>query len=132
MSRTSRASVVPRRRWNTAFRDLAHQFLFRPLAPRIGSWQALWVSFLASGLIHDAVISIPARGGYGKPTLFFLIQAAALCMERLPAARKLGLGNGAAGWMFTAAMLILPAPLLFHTTFLHNVIIPFIEAVGAA
>src|SRR6516225_2269371 len=45
------------RRWNLAFRDLAHNFVFRPLVGRLGPAAAALIVFLASGLIHDVVIS---------------------------------------------------------------------------
>src|SRR5262249_3725004 len=52
------------RRWNLAFRDLMHQFVFRPLAPQLGvAWATLAV-FLVSGLIHDGVISFAAGAGF--------------------------------------------------------------------
>ena len=68
-------------RWNTAFRDLTYRFLFRPLARRLGPRGAL-SGFLISGLVHDLVISIPAGGDYGGPTVFFLVQAVGIVTER--------------------------------------------------
>src|SRR5262249_5704192 len=50
------------RRWNASFRDLTHRFLFCPLTNLVGSKMALLVGFVVSGLIHDLVISLPARG----------------------------------------------------------------------
>lgn len=120
------------KRWNTAFRDFAHQILFRPLARRCGVRAALFLTFLISGLIHDVVISLPAGGGYGGPTAFFVIQPVAMAVERSRLGRKLGLGSGWRGWLFTAAMLVLPAGLLFHECFIHAVVIPFMRAMGAA
>jgi len=118
------------RRWNRAFRDVAHRFLFRPLLPRFGAEVALVLVFALSGLIHDLVISVPAQGDYGRPTLFFLIQALAILVERSRPGRSLGLGDGWQGRLFTALVLIGPAGLLFHATFLRNVMVPFLAALG--
>jgi hypothetical protein len=119
-------------RWNTAFRDLTHTFLFRPLARRLGLVRALAVSFVFSGLIHDVVISLPAGGGYGGPTAFFLVQAIAILVEKSPLGRRLGLGRGVRGWLFTALALLGPARLLFHDRFITAIVIPFMQALGAA
>ncbi len=120
------------RRWNLAFRDLTHRFLFRPLSARVGPRWGVAAVFVFSGLVHDVVISTPAGGGFGLPTLFFLIQLLALFAERSRAGRKLGLGSGWRGRLPTAAVLLGPAPLLFHPPFVRNVIVPFMRALGAA
>jgi hypothetical protein len=119
------------KRWNTAFRDLTHHFLFRPLASHLGPRRALAIGFLFSGVVHDLVISVPARGGFGGPTLFFIIQAAGLFVERSAAGKAIGLGRGWRGWLFTALVLIAPAPMLFHTPFIRQIVLPFMAALGA-
>src|SRR6266545_4410843 len=64
------------KRWNLAFRDITHRFLFRPFTARWGARAGLAAVFLFSGVIHDVVISLPAGGGYGLPTLYFVVQGA--------------------------------------------------------
>jgi hypothetical protein len=119
------------RRWNTAFRDLTHRFLFRPLAKQFGASGGILAGFLFSGVIHDLVISVPARGGYGGPTLFFAIQGTAMLIERSAFGRATGLGSGWRGRVFTIAALLAPVTLLFHRPFVVGIIVPFMEASGA-
>jgi hypothetical protein len=119
------------RRWNTAFRDLTHRFLFRPLTPRLGARGAVLAGFVCSGIVHDLVISWPADGGYGGPTAFFLLQGVGILAERSRVGRAMGLGNGWRGWLFTMAVLLTPVGLLFHRPFVTEVIVPFLKAVGA-
>jgi hypothetical protein len=116
------------RRWNTAFRDLTHRFLFRPLNSKLGPRWAILAGFVFSGLIHDVVISVPAGGGYGGPTLFFGTQAVAMFAERSRAGRAIGLGRGWRGRLFTMLTLVLPAYGLFHPPFVRNIIVPFMHA----
>lgn len=119
------------RRWNTAFRDLTYRFLFRPLTSRFGTRWGLLAGFFFSGLVHDLVISVPARGGYGGPTLFFAVQAMAMLVERTGAGRRFGLGAGVRGWLFTMIVLVAPVTLLFHRPFVVDIIVPFLRAIGA-
>lgn len=113
------------RRWNTAFRDLAHRFLFRPLTRRVGPRGAILGGFLFSGIVHDVVISIPAGGGYGGPTLFFVIQACVLLIERRWTSQPL------VGWFVTMSVLVLSVVLLFHPPFVEGIIVPFLHALFA-
>jgi hypothetical protein len=119
------------RRWNTAFRDLTYRFLFRPLTPWFGPRGAVFVGFLFSGVVHELVISVPAGGGYGGPTLFFALQGLAILAERSAVGRRLGLGAGWRGWLFTAGVLLAPAWALFHPPFVTGVVLPFLRALGA-
>jgi alginate O-acetyltransferase complex protein AlgI len=116
------------RRWNLPFRDLMHRFVFQPLAPRVGGGWATMGVFLVSGLIHDAVISLSARGGWGLPTIYFLIQGVALLVERSRVGRRLGLGRGRPGRVLAAFIILAPAGLLFHPPFIHRVVLPMVEA----
>jgi len=119
------------RRWNTAFHDLVHQFLFRPVLRKTNVTAAMLIVFLTSGLIHDIVISIPARGGYGLPTVYFLIQGMGLLIERSTFGERLGLGRGARGWLFAMLITVTPVFWLFHPAFIRTVILPLLHAVGA-
>jgi alginate O-acetyltransferase complex protein AlgI len=87
--------------------------------------------FAVSGLIHDLVISLPARAGYGLPTLYFLLQGAGVTVERSRLGRRLGLGQGLRGWLFMAVFLTVPVLGLFHPWFVLRVILPFMQAIHA-
>jgi hypothetical protein len=115
------------RRWNRAFRDLTYRYLFRPLTARFGPSVALIAGFLVSGVVHDLVISLPARGGYGRPTAYFLLQAAAIFGERSRLGQRLGLAHGWRGWAFTMLVLLGPVTLLFHPPFVLGIVVPFID-----
>jgi hypothetical protein len=119
------------RRWNTAFRDLTHRFVFVPLAASLGSRAAVLAGFVVSGVVHDVVISWPAGGGFGGPTAYFTAQGLGLLGERTIAGRRFGLGRGWRGRAFTAAVLAAPLPLLFHGPFVTRIVVPFMGALGA-
>jgi membrane bound O-acyltransferase family protein len=119
------------RRWNTAFRDLTYRFLFRPCASWFGPHWGILAGFLFSGAIHDLVISVPARGGYGGPTVFFAIQGAAMVIERSGFGRRIGLGSGWSGRLFAITVLLAPAGLLFHRPFVVGIVVPFMRVLGA-
>ncbi len=117
--------------WNTGFRDLSREFIFHPLVRRKQAQLGLWATFLFSGLVHDLVISIPAQGGYGMPTLYFLIQALAISFERTSLGKALQLNQGWTGWVFTALTVLVPVPLLFHFPFQENIVLPMLHDLRA-
>lgn len=119
------------KRWNLGFRQLAHDLIFRPLHKHTGVATAGLLVFVASGLIHDLVISLPARGGYGLPTGYFLLQGLGVTLERSTLGRRLGLQKGPTAWIFLLIVTAAPAFWLFHPPFVLRVIIPFMHAVHA-
>jgi predicted DCC family thiol-disulfide oxidoreductase YuxK len=119
------------RRWNAAFHFLANDFAFRPLLRKFGVTGATILVFLLSGLLHDFIISLPARGGYGLPTVYFLIQGFGVVFERTTFGKQIGLGSGWRGWLFTLICTVGPAFWLFHPIFVRNVILPMLQAIGA-
>jgi hypothetical protein len=119
------------KRWNLGFRQLAHELIFRHIYRRLGANTAGLLVFAVSGVIHDLVISLPARAGYGLPTLYFLVQGAGVAVERSRFGHRLGLGQGARGWLFMAVVLTAPVFGLFHPWFVQRVILPFMQAIRA-
>jgi len=117
-------------RWNTAFNKLVHDLAFRPLVRQVGIiWATLGV-FALSGIIHELAISFPARGGYGLPFGYFILQGVGILIERTKIGLKLGLGRGLRGWLFVIIFTAAPAYWLFHPTFVHNVILPMLQSIG--
>jgi alginate O-acetyltransferase complex protein AlgI len=108
------------RRWNRDFRRLAHRLLFLPLVPRIGPHAAAFTAFVASGLVHDLVISLPAGGGYGLPAACFLIQDLGHLLEPRRGHRAL-----------TVLVALAPLPLLFPEPFVLDVILPLLHGMEA-
>ena len=118
------------RRWNLGFRQLTYRLIFQPVRSRSGVATATLLSFLASGVIHDLVISLPARGGYGLPTCYFALQGLGVLFERSQPGKRLGLSSGIRGWLFAVICAGAPAYLLFHPWFVRGVILPFLTAIG--
>jgi len=119
------------KRWNLGFRQLSYELIFRPLHRALGVEAAGLLVFLASGLIHDLVISLPARAGYGLPTAYFLLQGTGITIEHSGFGKRLGLGQGARGSLFMAVVITAPVFWLFHPWFVMRVIIPFMQAIHA-
>lgn len=117
-------------RWNRAFADAARRLLLRPLARTLGVNGAGAVVFVVSGLVHESVISVPARGGWGGPTLYFILQGVGIAVEKSAFGKKAGLGGGVRGWLWMAVCTAGPVVLLFHPPFVYRVIVPFFETLN--
>src|SRR5262249_25650921 len=76
-------------RWNRSFSEFARSMIFRPLARRWGTGWATLAVFTFSGFIHEMMISVPARGGYGGPLFYFVMNGLAVWTETQPGWRKL-------------------------------------------
>jgi len=117
-------------RWNRAFSGFARDLIFRSLARPLGTTAATFAVFLFSGLAHEFVISVPAGGGYGGPMLYFLIQGLLVLVENGRAFRRAMRERALLAWLWTAAGILGPIPLLFHQPFLRNVVLPFLAGLG--
>ncbi len=116
------------KRWNLAFSEMTSITLYRPLKPHIGRGGALMMSFLFSGLLHELALSIPVHSGYGLPTLYFLIQGlAVLAEQRIARDPHSILHHKAWGKLWLFCWLVLPAPLLFHPSFIEQVVWPIVN-----
>jgi hypothetical protein len=117
------------RRWNRAFRDLTYPAIFRPLATRYGPATGTLAVFVFSGLVHELVISIPAGGGFGRPTFYFLLQGLVVLTEnqfiKNPLSRKHSFVHRTVATIVVAA----PLPLLFHPPFVNLVVVPFVKTI---
>jgi hypothetical protein len=114
-------------RWNAAFADAARRFLFKPTVRWLGVLGSGALVFVVSGLIHEVVVSLPARGGWGGPTLYFCLQGAGIALEKSAIGKRLNLGSGFRGWFWTLIVTAAPLPLLFHLPFVYRVIVPFFQ-----
>jgi hypothetical protein len=106
------------RRWNMAFHAFAKEWIYRPMSRRFGKGAGIAAVFAASGLFHEAVISFPAGGGWGLPTLYFGLHGALVWLERR--------GTLKPNRLVTWVAVLLPFTTLFHARFLENVIFPMV------
>jgi alginate O-acetyltransferase complex protein AlgI len=104
-------------RWNRIFSGFARAMLFQPLARVIGTRTAALAVFLFSGLLHEWTWSVPVRGGYGGPTLYFLIQGLLVRVESSAPGRFLR-GRPLLGRLWTWLAVVGPLPLALHPAYL--------------
>ena len=119
------------KRWNTRFHALVHELVFRQVVRRAGLRTGVLAVFFVSGLVHELVITLPARGGYGLPTLYFLLQGFGLLLEHSQVGRRLGLGSPMVGRVFMFFVTAGPVFWLFPPVFVHHVILPMLHGIGA-
>lgn len=109
-------------RWNTAYVEM-NRVVFAPLARRCFGRYANAALFVLSGLLHEAAISLPVLAGFGGPTTYFLLHAAAVHAEP-----RIGLAR----WprplarLWTWCWVLVPLPLLFHTAFRAALVEPLL------
>lgn len=118
------------KRWNRDFHILTERYVFKSTRPRLGGRNALLLGFVLSGFVHELVITFPARGGYGGPLAYFLLQGAGVLAERKLRRRGL-LRSKPSGWCYTLLFTLAPIGLLFPIEFRERVILPMLKIAGA-
>jgi len=112
------------RRWNLAFSEMTSVAVFRPLKKHVGAGWALLASFTFSGLLHEVALGLPVNSGYGLPTLYFLMQGILVLVEKRWLQNSFMLNSPLLSKIWTFCWIVLPAPLLFHTQFIKQVVWP--------
>jgi hypothetical protein len=110
------------KRWNIAFVELTTLAVVRPLKKRFGAQTAFWISYAFSGLLHELAISLPVNHGFGKPFLYFIIQAFLIMTIEKYLIKNLP--NGILRTIWVLACLFVPIFLLFHTEFILKIVVP--------
>jgi hypothetical protein len=110
------------RRWNLSVHTVLLETVWKPLRRALGPAGATDAVFIASGLLHELLVSYPAGGGYGLPLLYFLVQTAGLRLERTRRLRSLLRRSDAVAAAWTLGVVLLPAPLLFHPPLVHALV----------
>lgn len=113
------------KRWNLAFVELTTIAVLRPAKKRYGGRVAFWASYVFSGLLHELAISVPVKTGYGKPFLFFIIQAVLIMgVEKHVIKEHTG---SIVRLLWLMACLFLPIFILFHEQFILQVVLPLVN-----
>ena len=100
-----------------------NRLLFQPLlASRLSKKQTVFALFLVSGILHELALSFPVSAGWGGPLLYFGIQGFGMQFEKR---RELSKKSWSRLWTWT--IILLPAPLLFHSKLREVLMLPLID-----
>jgi hypothetical protein len=105
------------RRWNLAFHVVARDYVFKPVARRWGGAAGILATFLFSGILHEILLSVPAGGGYGLPTGYFVLHGLLVLAERR---WRIEHRAWALFWILA------PAPMLFHPWLVRAILWPLL------
>ncbi len=102
------------KRWNLAVHEVLSIVVWQPLKPILGWRWAAAAVFIASGLLHELLLSYPAAGGWGWPLSYFVLQFGITSLERQRSLRAWLRGSSYRQIIWTLSWVIIPAPLLFR------------------
>jgi hypothetical protein len=115
------------KRWNLSVHMVLTLVIWQPLRERIGAAWAATAVFAVSGVLHEYLLSYPARGGWGGPTAYFAVQAAGMYAERQRPLRRWLRKHHLGQISWTLGITLLPGPLLFHPALLRALLGPFLD-----
>jgi len=102
------------KRWNVGYSQMMQRLVGKPVQKRFGENAGLMAVFVGSGLLHELAIPLPARPGFGLPTLYFTLHGLLTLLER-----KLGRPIGKIPALLAV---MLPLGVLFPPAFQREVI----------
>ncbi|HEY9045299.1 MAG TPA: membrane bound O-acyl transferase family-domain-containing protein, partial [Ohtaekwangia sp.] len=114
------------KRWNLAFSEMTALIAYKPLK-RFGVTTAMLASFLLSGILHEIAISFPVKAGYGMPMLYFTLHGILMYLENKSLIVQKIIADRIASHIWVLGWLVIPMPLLFHTSFIEQVMKPLRE-----
>jgi Membrane bound O-acyl transferase family len=115
------------KRWNMAFVELTTIAVMRPAKKVFSQRLAIVISYIFSGLLHELAISLPVNKGFGKPFLYFILQALIILFIEPKVIFKIK--TKAAKLLWLLACVFTPIFILFHIKFREQIILPLIEYV---
>lgn len=115
------------KRWNIAFVELTAIAVQRPLKAKYGGTVALWGAYIFSGLLHELAISLPVNAGYGKPFAYFMLQVILIVFIEKHVIRPST--NHPVRMVWLMICLFAPIFILFHRPFIHQIILPVVDAI---
>jgi hypothetical protein len=105
---------------------MLRELLFTPLARRVGVIAATVAVFLYSGVLHE-FMSVFGDGGYGGPTLYFIIQLAGFLCEGTRPGRHILARHPIISRFWTALVVIGPIALIVPQRFMIEVMVPILQ-----
>jgi alginate O-acetyltransferase complex protein AlgI len=117
------------RRWNRIVSGMLREVIFFPMSRWAGARVALLAVFLYSGLYHEG-FSVMAGSGYGRPSLYFLIQYLGVAIENSRAARLLFQGHPWLGRAWAWAVVLLPVGLFLNPGLVNGILVPLLVQTG--
>lgn len=113
------------RRWNRAFVEMDRLVIMPLFRPHLSPRTSVFMIFLISGLVHDLAVSYPVQTGWGKPTLYFILQGCLMQVE----ASLLRIKTWALlpRRLWTCLCILAPVPLLFHSAFRDEFVLRFLN-----
>ena len=108
---------------------MLREVIFFPMSRWAGPRVALLAVFLYSGLYHEG-FSVMAGSGYGRPSLYFVVQYLGVAIENSRPARALFQGRIWLGRAWTWAVVILPVGLFLHPGLVNGFLVPLLVQSG--
>jgi hypothetical protein len=94
------------RRWNSWARHIFHRFVFLPMGGRRRPWLGTMSAFVASGLLHEALVAAATLQAGGWMLAFFTLQGLAVITSSAVPGRRMARRAPVVSWALTITFLL--------------------------